>query len=132
MTPTPENVDTPTDTENGIPVIHWSDQRQISRLDHFIATGWGNDPEWAVEYRRGDDIGRTMRRVSLPPDAVPGTFVAPTPENVEEPTCNCPRFSDTGGFRIADLTCPIHGVNGTDPGDGMWDDSTPENVETPT
>ena len=48
-------------------------------------------------------------------------------ENVETPKCNCPRFSDTGGFRIADLTCPIHGVNGTDPGDGPWE---PENVET--
>ena len=36
--------------------------------------------------------------------------------------CNCPRFSDTGGFRIADLTCPVHGVSGTDPGDGYWDD----------
>lgn len=60
-----------------------------------------------------------------------------TPENVEEPTsggvtaakCNCPRFGDTGGYRIADLTCPTHGIGGTDPGDGMW---TPENVEEPT
>ena len=52
-------------------------------------------------------------------------------ENVEEPSCNCPRFSDTGGYRIADLTCPTHGVGGTDPGDGMWTDTTPENVEEP-
>lgn len=51
-------------------------------------------------------------------------------ENVEEPTCNCPRFTDTGGYRIADLTCPIHGISGTDPGDGMWD--APENVEEPS
>lgn len=35
-------------------------------------------------------------------------------------SCICPRFRDTGGFRIADLTCPIHGVNGSDPGDGYW------------
>jgi hypothetical protein len=37
--------------------------------------------------------------------------------------CVCPRFRDTGGYRIADLTCPIHGVNGTEPGDGYWEDS---------
>lgn len=35
--------------------------------------------------------------------------------------CICPEFNDTDGFRIADLTCPVHGVDGTDPGDGMWD-----------
>ena len=34
--------------------------------------------------------------------------------------CNCSRFRDTGGFRIADLTCPTHGVDGSDPGDGYW------------
>jgi hypothetical protein len=34
--------------------------------------------------------------------------------------CICPMFRDTGGFRIADLTCPVHGVHGTDPGDGQW------------
>lgn len=38
----------------------------------------------------------------------------------EQGACNCPRFTDTGGFRIADLTCPVHGVNGTEPGDGPW------------
>lgn len=32
--------------------------------------------------------------------------------------CICPRFSDLPeGTIIADLTCPIHGVEGTDPGD---------------
>ena len=35
--------------------------------------------------------------------------------------CICPHFRDTGGFRIADLTCPVHGVNGTEPGDGPWE-----------
>ena len=35
--------------------------------------------------------------------------------------CICTEFKDTGGFRIADLTCPVHGVNGTNPGDGYWD-----------
>ena len=36
----------------------------------------------------------------------------------EEPACICPRFSDLAeGTIIADLTCPVHGVNGTDPGD---------------
>lgn len=36
--------------------------------------------------------------------------------------CICPRFSDTGGFRVSDLCCSIHGVNGSDPGDGYWED----------
>ena len=37
-------------------------------------------------------------------------------------TCICVRFKDTGGYRIADLGCPVHGVEGTDPGDGYWDE----------
>lgn len=41
--------------------------------------------------------------------------------------CNCIRFDDTNGFRIADLTCPTHGVAGTNPGDGYWaDDDHPQ------
>jgi hypothetical protein len=43
-----------------------------------------------------------------------------TPNQLET-KCICAKFSDTGGARIADLTCPIHGVNGTDPGDDMRD-----------
>lgn len=35
--------------------------------------------------------------------------------------CICIRFRDTGGYRIADLTCPVHGIDGTDPGDGYWE-----------
>ena len=35
--------------------------------------------------------------------------------------CICTMFGDTGGFRIADLTCHVHGVGGTDPGDGNWE-----------
>jgi hypothetical protein len=38
----------------------------------------------------------------------------------QEPNCICPHFTDTGGFRIADLTCPVHGPGGTTPGDGPW------------
>jgi hypothetical protein len=35
-----------------------------------------------------------------------------------EPECICPRFRDLPeGTIIADLTCPVHGVDGTDPGD---------------
>ena len=35
--------------------------------------------------------------------------------------CICVQFRDTGGFRIADLTCPVHGVDGGSPGDGYWE-----------
>ena len=32
------------------------------------------------------------------------------------------RSSPTSGKRgLADLTCPVHGVEGTDPGDGFWE-----------
>lgn len=31
--------------------------------------------------------------------------------------CICAKFKDTDGYQIADLACPIHGVDGTDPGD---------------
>jgi hypothetical protein len=37
------------------------------------------------------------------------------------PVCVCPRFSDTGGYRIADLSCLVHGVDGLTPGDGPWE-----------
>lgn len=33
--------------------------------------------------------------------------------------CICPRFQDIAPNLIADLTCPIHGINGTDPGDKL-------------
>lgn len=36
-------------------------------------------------------------------------------------TCSCTHFSDTGGFRIGDLCCPVHGVDGAKPLDGPWD-----------
>jgi hypothetical protein len=40
--------------------------------------------------------------------------------------CICTFFRDTGGFRLADLTCPRHGASGDDPGDGYWErDDTP-------
>lgn len=42
---------------------------------------------------------------------------------VAEPACICVRFRDTGGFRVGDLTCPVHGVEGTEPLDGPWDDA---------
>ena len=37
------------------------------------------------------------------------------PHHVEG--CICPRFKDIAPDLIADLTCPVHGVGGTDPGD---------------
>ena len=51
----------------------------------------------------------------------------PRPVDPRPPGCICPVFNDTGGYRIADLTCPVHGIKGTNPGDGYWDgdDLTP-------
>lgn len=55
-----------------------------------------------------------------------GRFPKREGEATVELACICPRFSDTGGFRIADLGCPVHGVDGTDPGDGYWDEGDDE------
>jgi hypothetical protein len=38
--------------------------------------------------------------------------------------CTCPRFKDVAPSLIADLACPIHGINGTDPGDKLVTDET--------
>lgn len=56
---------------------------------------------------------KTTRVVPVPP--------APTGDYVRPEGCNCPMFSDTGGFRLADLTCSVHGALGSDPGDGYWE-----------
>lgn len=34
--------------------------------------------------------------------------------------CVCAWFRDTGGFRIADMACPVHGPDGSEPPDGPW------------
>jgi hypothetical protein len=44
------------------------------------------------------------------------TAASPPPQAHVE-GCICPRFKDIAPDLIADLTCPVHGVNGTDPGD---------------
>lgn len=40
----------------------------------------------------------------------------------ESQKCICKHFSDTGGYRVSDLSCCVHGVNGTNPGDGYWEE----------
>lgn len=30
-------------------------------------------------------------------------------------------FDDIGERRVADPICPVHGTEGTDPGDGFWE-----------
>jgi hypothetical protein len=42
------------------------------------------------------------------------------PHHVEG--CICPRFTDIAPSLVADLACPIHGVNGTEPGDKVVED----------
>jgi len=39
--------------------------------------------------------------------------------------CICPRFSDVAPNLIADLTCPVHGIDGTDPGDKLVPEEPP-------
>jgi hypothetical protein len=65
---------------------------------------------WRVALEQLEDAAGEMSPPDSEPEPEPGTA-----------KCICVRFRDTGGFRIADLTCPVHGVNGTDPGDGYWE-----------
>lgn len=42
-------------------------------------------------------------------------------EYVRPKRCVCVMFTDTDGYRIADLCCPRHGVSGDLPPDGPWE-----------
>jgi hypothetical protein len=67
--------------------------------------------------RQGDWL---VRVVPARPSGVGEVATPPTTK------CICPKFVDTGGFGIADLCCPIHGVDGSDPGDGFtYDEADP-------
>ncbi len=76
-------------------------------------------PELGGDQRVDDDGMVTVLR-----DADPNhtdTPSEPKADIVWPPGCVCVAFGDTGGFRIADLACPVHGVEGTGPGDGPWE-----------
>jgi hypothetical protein len=98
----------------------------VSSLDRQVDNRWNKclDQLCTAWDRLGPDV--TLSWLS----ALAGSQVTPegvmlveiAPKEQEPPRCICPRFSDTGGFRIADLCCPVHGVDGTDPGDGYWED----------
>jgi hypothetical protein len=45
----------------------------------------------------------------------------PSADYVRPEGCVCPYFKDVGGFRIADLCCPVHGLGGPEEGDGYWE-----------
>lgn len=53
--------------------------------------------------------------------ATPTSEAQDNPRFIREEDCTCPQFSDIGEARLADLTCPVHGIDGTDPGDGFWE-----------
>lgn len=74
-----------------------------------------SEEDWRAAMKLAHDIAGWIR-------ASPETVLAQVRAAQKSPACSCPRFKDTGGYRIADLACPVHGVNGTDPGDGRWDD----------
>lgn len=50
-----------------------------------------------------------------------GEEVNDNPRFVRPESCLCPMFTDIGERRLADLTCPVHGTEGTEPGDGFWE-----------
>lgn len=62
-----------------------------------------------------------MRRLQEVVVATPSSETQENPRFIRPEGCICPQFTDIGDYRIADLTCPVHGVDGTDPGDGFWE-----------
>ena len=44
----------------------------------------------------------------------------PSWQIVKPEGCICPVFRDVVPYRIADLGCPVHGVESDTPGDGFW------------
>jgi hypothetical protein len=101
---------------------------EITRLHSALSEAremlidWGSyaDPYFKKKHRFQDDVDLLSDALA----ATPAEYLLEAP--VEEPTelvCTCPRFKDIGDYRIADMTCPIHGVNGTNPGDGPDDRS---------
>ncbi len=79
-------------------------------------------PELGGDQRVDDDGMVTVLRDAGPiPTDTPSGPKAEAAHIVRPPGCVCVAFGDTGGFRIADLACPVHGVEGTGPGDGPWE-----------
>ena len=62
-----------------------------------------------------------MCRLSEVVVATPSNETQENPRYIRPEGCICIQFTDIGEARIADLTCPVHGVEGTDPGDGFWE-----------
>lgn len=128
------------DARNGtLPKVHAHPQDEA---DAWLAETWENGDANAVGYHRSDmvdayhagwkrareltaaAIGR--QRADLEPPAATAPRTAQQ-EAFQRPSgCICVMFRDTGGFRIADLTCPVHGIGGSEPGDGHWEEASGE------
>jgi hypothetical protein len=86
----------------------------------------GDPAAWDIAFREGHAHGlalgagisyqeafaRTVAMLSGDPGS--GADAAPA-------ACICKHFRDTGGVRVGDLCCPVHGVDGPEPTDGPWD-----------
>ena len=99
----------------------------MSTLDRFGDNRWNRCLDALAEAwnRAGPDTTlawiTALARSEVTPEGLAIVDIASAGQTIP-PACTCPRFTDTGGFRIADLCCPVHGTDGTDPGDGYWDD----------
>lgn len=60
-----------------------------------------------------DETGLILTALAVSAQSEP--FDPKFPHHVQG--CICPRFHDIAPDLIADLTCPVHGIEGTDPGD---------------
>jgi hypothetical protein len=98
------------------PVDRHLDPRWNACVDQLCAIWNAHGPDRALAALE------VLARSDVTPEGLLVLEIAPREKPAEPPRCICPRFRDTGGVRIADLCCPVHGVDGTDPGDGYWDD----------
>jgi hypothetical protein len=93
--------------------------RRLKRIaaDALAGVPEGSDNKPSRPHPKGLPL---FLQASWPAAGVPGEADQPPvdeqfPFHVEG--CICPRFRDIAPTLIADLTCPVHGIDGTDPGD---------------
>jgi|ERR1035437_716726 hypothetical protein len=108
-----------------------SDEEQAEWEDGFLAAAKPRDQRikeleeaiGKVEEKWG--IEATLLLATEHDSAPP---VLPSELFIRPEGCICTMFRDTGGFRVADLMCAVHGVDGTSPGDGLWEPNSPASL----
>jgi hypothetical protein len=99
-------------------ILRWSGEDCWCSMKPVDNPAWHENDCIAVREQLADiDLGKKESSLFTPDQDFPF--------HVEG--CICPRFKDVAPNLVADLTCPIHGVQGSDPGDKLVQDERKEN-----